>query len=126
MQGSGNSWAWAAGLYEGEGCLCVTRSEGRPPSIQLSLSMDEEWPVRKFTEITGVHLHGPYGPYGKSERHRWQARLYKRSEIARVLWGLKDYLGPRRRDQIKRVVREVRKGRREFYAANPDRIPRHT
>jgi hypothetical protein len=51
--------AWAAGLFEGEGC--ATHSSGRP---RLQLKMVQEESVRRFGRVVGVgRVGGPYGPY---------------------------------------------------------------
>lgn len=50
--------AWAAGLFEGEGCR--TSSRGRP---RLQIKMVEEESVRRVAAILGGRVYGPYGPY---------------------------------------------------------------
>lgn len=48
-------YAWAAGLFDGEGSVCFTNPKDRPnPRIYLSLSMTCEESVRKFHEIVEV------------------------------------------------------------------------
>jgi len=48
--------AWAAGLFEGEGCITMTSGHA-----VLRLSNTDEWVVRRFAEIVGRGV--VYGPY---------------------------------------------------------------
>lgn len=48
--------AWAAGLFEGEGSI-VPRPAGR---IRLQLKMTDEDVVRRFGEVVGGRVYGPY------------------------------------------------------------------
>lgn len=51
--------AWAAGLFEGEGCRTANR--GKP---RLQLKMVHEESVRRFRDALEVgKVYGPYGPY---------------------------------------------------------------
>jgi hypothetical protein len=51
---------WAAGLFEGEGAVTISRGRRR-----LSLKMTEEESVRRFHVLIGERgtVYGPYGPY---------------------------------------------------------------
>jgi hypothetical protein len=50
---------WAAGLYEGEGCVTLCR--GR---LRLQLKMVTRASVERFQAALGVgKVYGPYGPY---------------------------------------------------------------
>jgi hypothetical protein len=53
--------AWAAGIFEGEGC--VTEMGGR---FALVVKNTDEWVVRRFHAILG--LGQVYGPYRNSEK----------------------------------------------------------
>lgn len=53
--------AWAAGLFEGEGCFSLGNSARRRPSFTMQMKMTDEDVVRRFAGIVG---HGAvYGPY---------------------------------------------------------------
>jgi hypothetical protein len=60
MPGRDEEIAWAAGLFEGEGC--VTEVKGR---FTLALKNTDEEVVRRFDAIIG--LGRVYGPYKNSE-----------------------------------------------------------
>lgn len=48
-------YAWAAGLFDGEGSVMFTNPKDRPnPRISLALSMTCEKSVRRFHEIVGI------------------------------------------------------------------------
>ncbi len=109
--------AWAAGLYEGEGCLSLHANAQGRLYPRLTLQMDDDDVVRRFADVVGVGtVNGPHGPYGTSKKKRTQWKCSKPGEIAHFLMAVKDYLGQRRREQIKRVVRERRRARREYNA----------
>jgi hypothetical protein len=86
--------AWAAGLFEGEGCM--HKAKHRPNSYTMELWMTDFDVVRRFADIIGVGT--------VSERTRQQAhwkpilgwRLYKRADISKVLDVLLPYFGDRR------------------------------
>jgi hypothetical protein len=58
MPTPGEEIAWAAGLFEGEGCITIT---GGQPYMRLN-STDEDTP-RRFCEIVGAGK--VYGPYSR-------------------------------------------------------------
>jgi hypothetical protein len=87
--------AWAAGLFEGEGC--VTDVGGR---FALLVTNTDEWVIRRFDEI--MPMGRVYGPYRNSEAdgHRrkpfwaWQAYEENGFDAMQLLAPL---LSPRRR-----------------------------
>jgi hypothetical protein len=52
--------AWAAGLFEGEGC--ITEVNGR---FAVAVTNTDEWVIRRFADI--VEVGRSYGPYRNSE-----------------------------------------------------------
>src|SRR3990167_5406713 len=53
--------AWAAGLFEGEGCISVHRSKGRRPQPKLNIAMTDLEPMERFAKALGVgNVTGPY------------------------------------------------------------------
>jgi hypothetical protein len=47
--------AWAAGIFEGEGC--ITSTNGR---LTIRVTNTDEWVVRKVSRILGGTVYGPY------------------------------------------------------------------
>src|ERR1700734_1842410 len=87
--------AWAAGLFEGEGCLirCSTTY-----GMRLLMNMTDLDVISKYADICGGHVTGPYEPtnrYGKKLMYRWtEARAAAVPLILSAFWP---YLGSRRR-----------------------------
>lgn len=85
MPTPGEEIAWAAGLFEGEGCITV--SNGRP--VMRLNSTDADTP-RRFCEIVGAgKVYGPYGidamltvqllsPWFGERRRRTASQLFGR------------------------------------------------
>jgi len=84
--------AWAAGLFEGEGCI-TKRSGGYD---QLRLSMTDFDVVRKFGSIVGVEQY--YNKKIYETHHKPQLEWYcrKRSDIVRILTAFLPFFGNRR------------------------------
>lgn len=61
--------AWAAGLFEGEGAICQDK-KGR---VRLSLKMTDFDCVRRFAEVVGGRVYGPYSYESKDgyKRQPW-------------------------------------------------------
>ena len=90
--------AWAAGLFEGEGCI----SSGRA-GIRLSLGMTDKDVVEKFLSIVGV------GTIGKptslpNRKPCWYWVLYKVEHSQAVLAALWPFLGQRRRARAVELI----------------------
>jgi hypothetical protein len=89
--------AWAAGLFEGEGC--VTEIDGR---FTLALNNTDEEVVRRFEEI--VRLGRIYGPYENSSsdgfrRKPFWAWVAKDESALDVMQMLAPWLSTRRRSR---------------------------
>lgn len=93
--------AWAAGLYEGEGCIYL--NNGYP---RLTLGMTDEEPVLWFAQIVEIGFYGPHdnGPNKPS----WSATTSDRTAIERIQTMMAPYLSPRRTEQFERVMRDAR------------------
>ena len=96
--------AWAAGLFEGEGSIGAYRRSlprvGR--SVQASLHMTDEKPVREFARIVGVGtVSGPIQRPGKPI-YLWRVSNFEYVQhVAAVLWPR---LAPRRRTQTHQTL----------------------
>ena len=98
--------AWAAGLFEGEGCITSHAGATKlsPRYLRLALASTDEDVVRQFHEIVGLgSVGGPYGPYkGKTKKPHWQwhAATQKADQALTVLLP---YLGERRQAKAEEV-----------------------
>ena len=107
--------AWAAGLFEGEGCVRVNhRADKRNPKrhlyhgLTLSIGMCDREPLDTFAEAAGVgKVMGPYGPYGKPHHSPFFSYALHGKVAARVMEGLLPWLSQRRRQQYTDVLSEL-------------------
>lgn len=87
--------AWAAGLFEGEGCVFAKPDKGRIRIITSLDSCDQEI-VDRFASIVGVgKVFGPY-EHKKGTRPYWKWRTTGPTRVMEVFVQLKPYLGARR------------------------------
>lgn len=100
-------WAWAAGLFEGEGCISQDRTGTMP---LLVLGMTDEESVRRFARIVrgGSVRYQQRQQTGRKPVWTWHARGKR---AAGVLFVLYPYLGERRRAQAREVFgNEIARG----------------
>lgn len=105
------NFAWAAGLFEGEGCIMVMKSKGRLrkngtyngkiyKNPRLCMSMTDEDIIRRFHAIFGGTVRGPYIKQKKLNRKPiwyWQANGKIAINAAQKMYP---YLGIRRKNKI--------------------------
>jgi hypothetical protein len=87
--------AWAAGLFEGEGCITQDSRSGLP---RIELAMSDEDVVTRFISIVGygnlkIKEFSVYKPHYKPQ---WRWAIQKASEVNRILTMFLPYLGQRR------------------------------
>ena len=99
--------AWAAGLFEGEGCFTVSMVHGRYPQPRVKLRSTDEDVVRRFHETVGFgtvreeNWHTVHQGYKK--QWEWFARA---DEVVPVIDLLLPWMGTRRRARALEV-REI-------------------
>lgn len=93
--------AWAAGLFEGEGCFAV--HTGRDRSLCIRLKMTDEDVVQSFYAIVGVgSVTGPYHEGKKKPIWIWQAGAFEDAQaVIAMLWA---WLHIRRQQRIKAIL----------------------
>lgn len=88
-------WAWAAGLFEGEGCISLQR--GRQSSVLLSLKMTDKDVVDRFARLMETTSR-IYVYEGRKETHKtlycWATAEV--GSVERILHGLLPHFGERR------------------------------
>lgn len=104
-QGPANNLAWAAGLFEGEGCIQCPRPANRRKAYPgLSLCMTDEDVVRRF------HLTVECGTVRKREPRRegwkaaWVWSTQQAREVERLLMAFLPYLGSRRASKAREAL----------------------
>lgn len=114
MPPSQSSVAWAAGLFEGEGCFTQHRSSPqrrdgvKPVSAVATLVMTDEDVVRRFHSVVGVGVVRPERRSLKNRRWKdvwvWQGAGFENTQhIVTLFWP---WLGSRRRARAAQVLKE--------------------
>lgn len=84
--------AWAAGIFEGEGCILVSNR------VTLDVRMNDGDVLTRFHKIVGGRLHGPYDPPLNSGNRKqfwnWQCGLANDVEL--ILRAFLPWFGIRR------------------------------
>lgn len=96
---------WAAGLFEGEGCIYLAK-RGRMRSIQLSVGMNDEDVVRRFHEAVGVGAVYVRPHNGRAEFFTWQANSLEAAQhVITLFWP---FFSERRRAKAIAVMSEIK------------------
>ncbi len=100
--------AWAAGLFEGEGCVSIPKH--RPNQRRLSMNMTDVDVMKKFVDVVGYgNLKGPNSPPSYKEHFKpfycWQ--LSKGKEVLRILNLFLPYFGERRSEKAKEAINHL-------------------
>lgn len=99
--------AWAAGLFEGEGCFTIQRTRQYRYPV-ASLQMTDEDTVRRFYDVVGVgRLYLDQKPYGLGTKTMHQWRASARADFAAVVELLSPWLGKRRLARVEEIMEEV-------------------
>ena len=110
-QAGQKSIEWAAGLFEGEGCIShFNKNVKRNDPWHLKVKMTDEDVLQDFFKIVGCgKLYGPYHPPSMKPHHKtyWTYMLYKTSDVLRVLRLLLPYLGKRRAAKAREVIKDL-------------------
>lgn len=101
-------WAWAAGLFEGEGSIVIYQQRANtinppPKSVILALAMTDQDVVNRFVAIVGygnAHPEKLREPYKQS--WRWQTGCKR--EVKRILESFLPLLGDRRREKALEAI----------------------
>lgn len=96
--------AWAAGLFEGEGCIRTT-----PETAQLSLAMSDEDVVRRFLAVIGIGaVYGPTVDKRKpTYKPMWKWCVGGSAKVQAVLAALWAFLGERRKKKAELAIAQI-------------------
>ncbi len=97
-------YAWAAGLWDGEGCTMQGGTQNNTYAIQMAMSQSSKTGVpdvlRKFRRIVGAgNITGPYYRPQRNPIYRWT--ISQKNEVRRILRLLWPFLGTRKRRQAR-------------------------
>lgn len=97
--------AWAAGLFEGEGSIFVSRRKKTGyRQLVIAMSMTDQDVVERFAEITGGRvLQMP--PYGLGKKDQYRVTFHG-PEAVRVLNAFHPWFGERRANKAKECIAE--------------------
>ena len=99
--------AWAAGFFDGEGCITHGRrhADGSVP-LRLALNQVDRRPLDRFAQILGGSVKGPYTLKGKNVTKNaspyYALEYHNAEEVLILLWP---YLSDPKREQAERVRR---------------------
>jgi hypothetical protein len=98
--------SWAAGLFEGEGCISM-RSSG---ASGLSIKMTDKDVLERFREVVGrgsIYEISWYEKNGHKPQWRWEATSY--SDMEYIIGEFLPYLGSRRKEKAVHALDHKRK-----------------
>ena len=99
----GSEMMWAAGLFEGEGCISSwRRKDTHTPQLTMNLTSTDEDVVRRFHGIVGVGSVG--GPHDRGYKPTWSWRTSGFPSSQAVVAMLWDGLGKRRKARAKELL----------------------
>lgn len=99
--------AWAAGLFEGEGCISfLTRSEGRPI---LNLTSADKDVVSQFHAVVGCGTITSRPPAREGWKPTWRWYCGAAAEVLAVLGAFWPYLGERRQQKATEALERAAK-----------------
>lgn len=85
---------WAAGLFEGEGCIDIRRPR-YGVATRLQLSSTDFDVIQDYADTLELKVSGPYAN-GANRKPIYHAGTAKKSEVQRILSLLLPHLGSRR------------------------------
>lgn len=79
--------AWAAGFFDGEGCVRIRRyaQDGKNGTVFVSVGQKDPRPLERFADLFGLTVRGPYGP---RQMHMVQATGRKAIWVMQQLYPL--------------------------------------
>lgn len=96
--------AWAAGLFEGEGCATISSGQRQP---RLQLQMVDEDVVRRFHRIVDCGAVHGY-PYEHPRQDVWQWSVQGAADVLTLGQVLLPHLGGRRSERLREVLDRAR------------------
>jgi hypothetical protein len=103
-----SDFAWAIGLYEGEGTVGIYGSgSGRTRRARMSIGMVDRDVVEKFHSIVKVGRVILKKSNHPDHQDVWHWQIGKREQILDLLLKIIPFLGHRRQDQAQIVIDEI-------------------
>ena len=94
---------WAAGLFEGEGCISF---DSRQPKLRkVYLAMTDKDVMERFINIVGFG--NLLGPYKGTNKPQWAWKVAKSSEVLRILKMFLPHFGKRRSERAIEAINHL-------------------
>jgi hypothetical protein len=88
------AWAWAAGIFEGEGTIVLSQKK-RGGRLILKMGMTDLDVVQRWAQITNAKIYKPKPTPG--QKQMWYAHIERSAVVRSTLQQMWPYLGCRRR-----------------------------
>ncbi|QIG69442.1 putative LAGLIDADG/HNH homing endonuclease protein [Rhizobium phage RHph_N3_13] len=105
------SWIWAAGILEGEGCFSLNKKKDRLNTYisAIHCEMTDEDVIKSLFEIFKV---GNYYPIKKRaddiiRKPSWRWTVYKQADVFGVLMKISPYMHSRRKEKISHLIEHL-------------------
>jgi len=97
---------WAAGLFEGEGCISFDHRRTNSRTIQMKMTDLDV--MERYVDVVGYgKLRGPYKEKRPGTKPFWQHSVYKGSEVLRILKMFLPHLGKRRSEKAIEAINHL-------------------
>lgn len=105
------SYIWAAGILEGEGCFSLNKRKSRPNTYTSAIhcEMTDEDVIKSLYETFKV---GNYYPIkkrsdGQIRKPSWRWTVYKQEDVFGVLMKISPYMHSRRKEKISDLIKHL-------------------
>jgi hypothetical protein len=108
---------WAAGLYEGEGSVGLSRAgkdkAAHVRDVRMTVSSTDRDVLERFLEVVGVGKIVALGrrPSALGAKQQFQWKLSRQAQVADLLWRFFPHLGERRTRQALEVLAYIYRDR---------------
>ena len=102
--------AWAAGLFEGEGCIHLARPTAKRVQPRLEIRMTDQDVLERFCQVVerGSVQSRPYDQAPNSLKRVWKWGVYDCEGARHVLNLIWPHLGKRRKKKAEEVLHAIR------------------
>lgn len=101
--------AWAAGFFDGEGCIYVARmnkQSNAPRNIHFDIAQIHPFVLHRFKKAVGVgKIYGPYLSKAKNRKPYWRYTLSGFEQCQFAIAALWNFLSPIKRKQATKALK---------------------
>lgn len=98
--------AWAAGFFDGEGCVTYVRHQKKQTTraLRINITQRHDEVLHRFkAAVRSGSVNGPYDAVGR-KNSLFTYQITKQAEVKRVFKLLKPYLGSIKRQQFEETI----------------------